>query len=208
MDECTPDIDSALWRIAELGARCGQRSAGLDRRPMWEELEGLIADLGGELRAARHDEPGGPPQIRRLRQELKAAARERDAALAEVAEHRDEVVAARRERDRTRQQLTTETDAAQAARQAWQGRLKKVDAARAEAVTALAGIQDRIAGLESALQAAIGERDAAVSAREASRAASEDVISRLAARAQGRRPEEMADLLVVGATGVAGAPAS
>jgi len=192
MDDCTPDLDSALWRIAELGARCGQRSAGLDRRPMWEELEGLIGDLGGELRAARHDEPGGASQIRSLRQELKAATRERDAALAEVAGHREEAVAARRERDRTRQQLATEIDAARAARQAWQGRLKKVDTARAEAVTALAGIQDRIAGLESALEAAIGERDAAVSARDASLAASEDVISRLAARAQGRRPQEMA----------------
>jgi chromosome segregation ATPase len=192
MDECTPDIDSTLWRIAELGARCGQRSCAIDRRPMWEELEGLIGDLGGEIRAARHDGPGGAPQIRRLRQELKATARERDAALAEVAEQRDEAVAAQRERDRTRQQLTTETDAARAARQAWQGRLKKVDAARAEAVTALAGVQDRITGLESALQAAIGERDAAVSAREASLAASEDVISQLAARAQGRRPHEMA----------------
>jgi len=191
MDQCTPDIDSSLWRIAELGARCGQRSAGLDRRPLWEELEGLIGDLGGQLRAARHDEPDGAAQIRRLRQELKAAARERDAARAAMAEHRDEAVAARRERDRSLRQLTTETEAARAARQAWRGRLEKVDAARAEAVTALAGIQDRIAGLESALQAAIAERDAAVSAREASLAASEDVISRLAARAQGGRPQEM-----------------
>jgi chromosome segregation ATPase len=143
MDDCTPDIDTALWRIAELGARCGQRAAGLDRRPMWAELEGLIADLGGALRAARQDEPPAALQVRRLRQELKAAVRERDAALAEVAEHRD------------------------------------------EAETELAGHKDRITGLESALLAA-------VAAREASRAASEDVISQLAARAQGHPPQAMA----------------
>jgi len=116
MAESMSGADTVLWRIAELGARCGQRSAGIDRRPMWEELERLIADLGGELTAARQGEPP-TTDIRRVQRELKAAVRDRDAALAQLAEHAADAVAARRERDRVRQQLTAERHAARAARE-------------------------------------------------------------------------------------------
>jgi hypothetical protein len=56
MPESLSADDTALWRIAELGARCGQRSGPVDRRPMWEELERLITEVGAELSAARRQE--------------------------------------------------------------------------------------------------------------------------------------------------------
>src|SRR5436309_3200202 len=55
MREPLSSVDSVLWRIAELGAQCGQRSGSVDRRPMWEELERLIAEIGAELSAARRE---------------------------------------------------------------------------------------------------------------------------------------------------------
>src|SRR5437667_440453 len=97
-------VDSALWRIAELGARCGQRSAGVDRRPMWEELERLIVQLGEELTAARQGGPTATPEVHRLQRQLKVLVGERDAERARAAEHVADAEAARRERDRARQE--------------------------------------------------------------------------------------------------------
>jgi len=55
MPESLSSVDSVLWRIAELGAQCGQRAGPVDRRPIWEELERLIGDVGAELSAARRE---------------------------------------------------------------------------------------------------------------------------------------------------------
>jgi hypothetical protein len=55
MPESLSSVYSVLWRIAELGARCGQRSGPGDRRQMWEKLERLIAEVGAELSAARRE---------------------------------------------------------------------------------------------------------------------------------------------------------
>jgi hypothetical protein len=53
MPEPLSSVDSVLWRIAELGAQCRQRSVAVDRRPLWEELERIIGEVGAELSAAR-----------------------------------------------------------------------------------------------------------------------------------------------------------
>ena len=161
-------VDSALWRIAELGARCGQRSAGVDRRPMWEELERLIVQLGEELTAARQGGPTATPEVHRLQRQLKVLVGERDAERARAAEHVADAEAARRERDR-----------------AWQARLRQAEAARAEAAAGLDDSAALISGLEVALEAAVAERDAVVAARGAALAAADHVIGHLAARAEG-----------------------
>jgi chromosome segregation ATPase len=196
MAESMSAVDSALWRIAELGARCGQRSAGVDRRPLWQELERLIAELGGELAAARRQAPGAAPELRRLQQELKAALGERDAERARAAEYAGDAETARRERDRARQKATTEAEAARAASQAWQGRLRAVIAAQAEAAQRLEESTARIASLEAALEAAAAERDAVVAARDASVAEYDQALTLLAARAAGQtEPMSVADIV-------------
>src|SRR5437879_4938919 len=159
-------VDSALWRIAELGARCGQRSAGVDRRPMWEELERLIAQLGEELTAARRDGTAAP-EVRRLRRQLTVVVRERGGEGARVAEQVADAQAARRERDRARQDAAAEAEAARVARRAWQARLRRVEAARAEAAAGLDDSAALITGLETALEAAVAERVAIVASRDA-----------------------------------------
>jgi hypothetical protein len=78
MAESMSGVESTLWRIAELGARCGQRGRGVDHRPLWAELERIIADISDELTAARQGAPIGPPELRRLRKQLAAAIEERD----------------------------------------------------------------------------------------------------------------------------------
>src|SRR2546421_6103824 len=55
MPEPLSSVDNVLWRIAELGAQCGKRSGAVDRQPLWEELERLIAEVGAELSAARRE---------------------------------------------------------------------------------------------------------------------------------------------------------
>ena len=180
-------VDSALWRIAELGARCGQRSLGVDRRPMWEELERLIAQLDNELKAARQGEGGATPELGRLRRQLKVVAGERDSERARLAQHIADAEVARRERDRVRDQATAKAEAARAARRALQDKLEQAEAARAEAAARLDDSAAVIAGLEAAVQAAVAERDAVVLARNASLVTTDHVISHLAARAQGER---------------------
>ncbi|TMK37756.1 MAG: hypothetical protein E6G66_19345 [Actinobacteria bacterium] len=178
-------VDSALWRIAELGARCGQRSAGVDRRPMWEELERLIVQLGEELTAARQGGPTATPEVHRLQRQLKVLVGERDAERARAAEHVADAEAARRERDRARQEAAAEAEAARAAQRAWQARLRQAEAARAEAAAGLDDSAALISGLEVALEAAVAERDAVVASRGAALAAADHVIGHLAARAEG-----------------------
>ena len=60
-----------------------------------------------------------------------------------------------------------------------------MEAARAEAAAELGDAKGRVGDLEGAVAIALAERDAALAAR----AAGEDVISQLAARAQGQRLE-------------------
>jgi hypothetical protein len=191
MDDERSVFESALWRIAELGARCGQQSAGVDRQPMWEELERLITDLGAGLAASLHGDDAAVSRkvVRRLEQQLKYTARERDAALARADQHEAATACAREERDRYREQLAGQTQSARDARRVWQSQLQQSEALRAEIAAELERRADRITSLETALAAALAERDAVVAARDASLAASEDVTKQLASLAQGRCTE-------------------
>jgi hypothetical protein len=98
MAESMPEVESTLWRIAELGARCGQPGRGVDHRPLWAELERIIADVGEEVTAARQGAAIRPAELRRLRNQLGAAIEERDgmrAAVEAALAERDTALAAR-----------------------------------------------------------------------------------------------------------------
>src|SRR2546423_15062921 len=99
MAETMSHVERVLWRIAELGARCGQQAAAGGRGPLWGELEQTIAGLEAEFEAACQAVDIAPEQVHSLEGRLKGAQQERDREKAKNGDHVADAQAARREPD-------------------------------------------------------------------------------------------------------------
>ncbi len=174
MAETMSDVERVLWRIAELGARCGQQTADGGRGPLWAELEQTIAGLEGEFEAARQAGDTAPAQVRSLEGRLKVAREERDRERARAEEGFADADAARRERDRERlkarramaatilaKDALAEANAAASQAHAVASQAK---AAATEAKNTAATYVARATAAEAATDQAMAARDQAVSA--------------------------------------------
>jgi hypothetical protein len=168
-------FDRALWRIAELGSRCSDRSWPGDRDQAWAALQEAV----GEARSM-----------------IMAASAALDAAETRAARAEGRTKVAQAERDRERESVTAlqaKTKAAQTAAVSGQSRAEKAEADREAAIEAKDAAVD-------ALRRAMAERDDAIAARAS--AAAERDMARAAAQAAERarqhavmdRAEAMASL--------------
>jgi len=152
-------FDRALWRIAELGSRCSDRSWPGDRDQAWTALQEVV----GEARSM-----------------IMAASAALDAAETRAARAEGRAKVARAERDRERESVTAlqaKTKAAQTAAVSGQSRAEKAEADREAAIQAKDAAVD-------ALRRAMAERDDAIAARAS--AAAECDKARAAAQAAER----------------------
>ena len=166
MAETMSHVERVLWRIAELGARCGQQAATGERAALWAELEETIAGLENEFDAASQAVDIAPAQVRNLEGRLKVALQERDREKAKLGEYKADADAARRERDRAvekaRKAIAITTEA---------------KAATLEARSTAAECVARASAAENAIKKAMAARDEAVAARHQAMQARDHAIS-------------------------------
>lgn len=166
MSETMSHVERALWRIAELGARCSQQAATGERAALWAELEQTIAGLDGEFEAAGQAVDIAPAQVRSLEGRLKVALGERDREKAKLREYKADADAARRERDRAlekaRKAIAVTTEA---------------KAATLEARSTAAECVARASAAENSVRKAMAARDEAIAARNETLAARDHAIA-------------------------------
>jgi|GEM_PF-3495469 len=155
MSEAMSNVERALWRIAELGARCSQQSATGNRGPLWAELEQTIVNLEADFEAARQAVDIAPAQVRSLEGRLSVAKKERDRERVRADENQADAAAARRERDRERARAGKAVAAATAAR-----------AAANEAAAAASEAGARLTAAQAALDQALTTSEAMAAARD------------------------------------------
>lgn len=167
MAETMSDVERVLWRIAELGARCGQHTADGGRGPLWAELEQTIAGLEGQFEAAHQAADTVPAQVRSLEGRLKVAREERDRERARAEEGLADAAAARRERDREHQKARRAMAATILAKDAAaeaNAAAAAANAAATEARNTAATYVARATAAEAATDQAMAARDQAVAA--------------------------------------------
>jgi hypothetical protein len=164
MAETMSNVERALWRIAELGARCSQLDAAGGRGPLWAELEQTIAGLDAEVESARQAVDQAPAQVRSLEGRLAVARKERDREQVRAQELLADAEAARRERDRERVRAQECLAEAEAARRERDRDRQKARQAVAAAKTAAAESDARTTAAEAAADQALAARDQALAA--------------------------------------------